>query len=239
MYIFGEAAVIAAIIAAIGSAAVALLKMFFDWRSQKQAHILGISAQRQAYFQRISEKMIDRVLEYAARYYYPLLRRADDFQYYLKKIEKGNDEIKKRSFFRFILYIQAEHKLFNEIGGVLLNSIGLEAKVTDFMYIIEKKINIDLKDISFLITRVNVVEYDSFVNLELNLADSKRLWDDVYEKYGKNISDKETRDDLIKSLTTFSEIFSYGVNIVLYPWYEEEPKLTEEAKKILQENGIS
>ena len=80
MYIFGEAAVIAAIIAAIGSAAVALLKMFFDWRSQKQAHILGISAQRQAYFQRISEKMIDRVLEYAARYYYPLLKRADDFQ---------------------------------------------------------------------------------------------------------------------------------------------------------------
>ena len=137
------------------------------------------------------------------------------------------------------MYIQAEHKLFNEIGGVLLNFIGLETKVTDFMYIIEKKINIDLKDISFLITRVNAVEYNSFVNLELNLADSKRLWDDVYEKYGKNISDKETRDDLIKSLTTFSEIFSYGVNIVLYPWYGEEPKLTDEAKKILQENGIS
>jgi hypothetical protein len=239
MYIFGEAVVIAAIIALIGSVATAILKVFFDWMSKKQAHILGISAQRQAYIQRISEKMIDRVHEYAAKYYFPLLKRADDFKHYLKKKEIGNDEIKKRSFFRFIMYIQAEHKLFDEIGGVLLNSFDLEKKVTAFMYIIEKKINLDLKDISFLITKVNVVEYDSFVNLKLEHANNIRLWDDIYKKYERNISDKETREDLIKSLIAFDEIFSYGINIVFYPWYGEKPEPSDEGKKILQEYGIT
>lgn len=238
MEIFGEAAIIAAIIALIGSVAVALLKVFFDWRGRIQAHILGISAQEQASIQRISEKMMDTVHGYAVSYYFPLLKRASDFFYYLIKTEKGNEEIKKRSFFRFILYIQAEHKLFDEIGAVLLKSFYLEKKVTYFMNFIEKRINLDLKDISFLITKVDVVEYDSFVNLKLAQVDNDRLWNDIYKKYERNISDKDIREDLIKSLIAFCEIFSYGINIVFSPWYGEKPEPTDEGKKILQEYGI-
>jgi hypothetical protein len=217
-----NAAVIAAIIGVIGSLMVAVLKTFFDWKNEKmraklnldaqeQAHAQGLIAQEQAYNQRISEKMIDRVHEYAANYYYPLLKRSDDFNYYLEKMGKKTDEeIKKVSFFRFVLYIKAQNKLDNKVGAILLNSFDVETKITDLIYFFEKKINLNLRDISFLINKVEAVDYASFeTTLELS--------------------------DLIKSLTAFFEIFVYGINMVFYPWYGEKPKPPVEGYEIYQE----
>ena len=246
-----EAAVMAAIIGVIGSLMVAALKTFFDWKNEKiraelnrdaqeQAHDQGLIAQEQAYNQRISEKMIDRVHEYAAKYYFPLLKRADDFNYYLIKMEKkADDEIKRVSFFHFVLYIKAQRKLFNEVGGILLNSFDLESKITELIYFFERKINIDLRDTSFLINKVKAVDYASFESelVESHKEDSM-LWK-IYEKYERNISDKKTSEDLIKSLTAFSEIFLYGINMVFYPWYGEKPKLPVKGEQILQELGIT
>ena len=251
-----EATVMAAFIGVIGSLLVAALKTFFDWKNgkiraklnqdaQKQAHDQGLIAQEQAYNQRISEKMIDRVHEYAAKYYFPLLKRADDFNYYLIKVKKlirmgkkVDDEIKKVSFFHFVMYIKAQHKLFNEVGGVLLNSFDLERKITELIHFFERKININLRDTNFLISTVKAVEYASFeTELEKSHKKNNRLWK-IYKKYKRNILNKKTREYLIKSLTAFYEIFLYGINMVFYPWYGEKPEPPVEGEQILKELGI-
>ena len=235
-----NATVIAAIIGVIGSLMVAGLKTFFDWKNEKMRAKLNLDAQEQAYNQRISEKMIDRVHKYAAKYYFPLLRRADDFNQSLMEMGKNaNDKTKRASFFLFVLYIKAQHMLFNDVGGVLLNSLDLEWKITELIYFSERKININLQDTNFLINKVKVVDYASFDSELVESYRNNSMFWKIYEKYEGNMLDKKTRDDLSKSLTAFFEIFVYGINMVFYPWYGEKPKPPVEGEVIYQKLKLS
>lgn len=232
MDIFGEAAVIAAIIAVIGSAAVALLKMFFDWKNEK---IITD--------QRIAEKMIDIITYYAADYYLPLIKRAKFFCEYLErinneKVEEEKERLKRYSFFFFVMFIKAQNKLNYELGGVLLKSIATEGKIIKLIRLISDKININFPEIRFLIN-LEESELDSFISN----PDSSREWNtrlpEIYAKYRSDISNEKIRESLIKLLKTFVDVFFYGLNSVYSSWYETIPKhrtIKDEILKELEEN---
>lgn len=206
-----DAPVIAAIIGVIGAFAGGVLKTLYDWITMNR---------------RLKERFLDKIDEYTKKYYLPLITRAERLCYYLDRINKEQkvaavEKLKKNSFFFFVMFIKAKHRLDKELGGgVLLNSFDLECKIRGLIMLIAGMDIIDLPDNRLLI-KVKGSELDSFLlSKPDSSSESNTELLEIYAKYKSYISKKENRDYLITLIKVFAELFHYGINDIFYLWYK-------------------
>jgi hypothetical protein len=189
-----------------------------------------------AYSQRISEKMIERIHEYAERYYLPLASAAFNLISSLQAIlsesnPRRREHFLQMAFVSLVNFLQVQLKMTRAVGGV----------------IVLKDFDSEEQVVALRARAMSTLPFDNFELAMMGESDCGRLSDfrkatkegdlsDYFGRFSNWSEDHSKVETLIRLFQCHNLIMQRSLGMVYEPWYRSSPpKLNEKCRDLAKQ----